>query len=116
MVGDRYGGRIVSFSLVFGFIETCVQVNYSAPKADTVHAIRALAIKIASRDDIVNSVASGVIETQMGKNLPIDEAVRMNPMCRYVRTDERTAAVAGPCSYETNFVSRRVMAVSDGTI
>ncbi len=71
---------------------------------------------IASRDNIVNCVTPSVIETQMGKTLPIDEAARMNPMRGYVQTEEVTAAVDIPCSYEANNVTRRVMAISGGTI
>ena len=75
-----------------------------------------MATKIASRDEMVNCVTPSVIETQMGKNLRIDEAARMNPMRGYVRTEEVSAAVAVPCSYEANYVTRREMAIGGGTI
>ena len=74
LVGVRNGGRFVSLSSVSGQIEDSGQVNYSAENDTIIGATRALAIEIASRDIIVNCVTPGVIETQMVKNLPIDEA------------------------------------------
>ena len=85
-----------------------------SPNADS--ATKALAIELASRDITVNRVAPGVIETQMAKKLPIDEATRLIPMRRCGLPEEAAAAVEFLCSDEANYVTRQVNAINGGMI
>ena len=116
MVRVRNDGRIVSLSSVAGQIGTSGQVNYSGAKAGIIGATKALAIALASRDITVNCVAPGVIETQMVKNLPIDEATRMIPMRRHGLPEEAAATVAFLYSDKANYVTRQVIAINGGMI
>ncbi len=65
MVRAREGGRIVTISSVSGLIGNRGQVNYSAAKAGLIGATKALAQELAKRGITVNSVAPGLIETDM---------------------------------------------------
>ncbi len=88
--------------------------NSISPNADS--ATKSLAIELASRDITVNRVAPGVIETQMVKNLPIDEVTQMIPMRRCGLTQEAAAAVAFLCPDEARYETRQVIAVNGGMI
>ena len=65
MVQARQGGRIVTISSAAGVVGNRGQVNYSASKAGLVGATRSLALELAKRRITVNSVAPGLIETEM---------------------------------------------------
>ncbi|PKU24603.1 3-ketoacyl-ACP reductase FabG2 [Telmatospirillum siberiense] len=116
MVSARRGGRIVSLSSVSGLAGNRGQVNYSASKAGIIGATKALAIELAKRAITVNCVAPGIIETQMIKDLPLDEIARMVPLRRVGQPEEVAAAVAFLCSDEAGYITRQVISVNGGMI
>jgi 3-oxoacyl-[acyl-carrier protein] reductase len=66
------GGRIVTISSVSGVIGNRGQVNYSAAKAGLIGATKSLALELAKRAITVNSVAPGLIDTEMIAGAPVD--------------------------------------------
>ena len=114
MVQARQGGRIVTISSAAGVVGNRGQVNYSASKAGLVGATRSLALELAKRRITVNSVAPGLIETEMLAGLPVEEIAKLVPM-RRIGTPEEVAAVVGfVCSDEASYLTGQVISVNGG--
>lgn len=116
MVSARQGGRIITIASVSGLTGNRGQVNYSAAKAGIIGATKALAIELAKRNITVNCVAPGIIETQMVKNLPMEEVLKMIPMRRVGQPADVAAAVSFLCSTGAGYVTRQVLSVNGGMI
>ncbi|WP_341894754.1 3-ketoacyl-ACP reductase FabG2 [Ferrovibrio terrae] len=116
MVSARLGGRIVTLSSVSGLIGNRGQVNYSAAKSGIIGATKALAVELAKRNITVNCVAPGLVETQMTKDVPMAEALKLVPMNRAGRPEEVAAAVSFLCSDEASYITRQVISVNGGMI
>lgn len=116
MIQRRDGGRIVTISSVAGITGNRGQVNYSAAKAGIIGATRALAQELAKRRIAVNSVAPGFIESEMVKNLPIDEIVPHIPMRRLGRPNEVGELVAFLFSDAAEYITGQVISINGGLI
>lgn len=114
MVRARDGGRIVTIASVSGVIGNRGQVNYSASKAGLIGATRALSFELAKRRITVNSVAPGLIQTDMIASAPVEELVKMIPMRRIGRPEDVAGAVAFLFSEDAEYVTGQVIGVSGG--
>jgi 3-oxoacyl-[acyl-carrier protein] reductase len=114
MVRARSGGRIVTITSASGVIGNRGQVNYSASKAGLIGATRSLAMELAKRNITVNSVAPGLVDTDMTAGLPVDQIAKLIPM-RRLGTPEDVAGVVGFLfSDEAAYVTGQVIAVNGG--
>ncbi|MEB2344000.1 MAG: 3-oxoacyl-ACP reductase FabG [Deltaproteobacteria bacterium] len=114
MVRLREGGRIVTISSVSGVAGNRGQVNYSASKAGLIGATRSLALELARRSITVNSVAPGLIATEMIAGAPVEEITKLIPM-RRIGTPEEVAGVVGFLfSSDASYVTGQVIGVSGG--
>ncbi len=114
MVQRRKPGRIVTLASVSGLIGNRGQVNYSAAKAGIIGATKALAIELAKRNITVNCVAPGLIETDMVKDVPMEEALKMIPARRVGKPEEVAAAVSFLIGADSAYVTRQVISVNGG--
>jgi len=114
MVRRRAPGRIVTIASVSGLIGNRGQVNYSAAKAGIIGATKALALELAKREITVNCVAPGLIETEMIKDVPVEEVVKRIPTRRIGKPEEVAAAVSFLLLEDASYITRQVIAVDGG--
>ena len=79
-----------------------------------IGATKALSKELAKRKITVNSVAPGLIETDMIAGLPLDEMIRHIPMRRLGRPEEVAATVAFLFSEEAGYITGQVISVNGG--
>lgn len=114
MVRRRKPGRIVTIASASGQMGNRGQVNYSASKGGVIAATRALAVELATRAITVNCVAPGLIETDMMKDAPVEEALKVIPMNRAGKPEEVAALVAFLMKPEAAYITRQVIGVNGG--
>lgn len=114
MIQRRKPGRIVTLASVSGLVGNRGQVNYSAAKAGIIGATKALAVELAKRKITVNCVAPGLIETDMLKDLPLDDVVAAIPARRLGSPEEVAALVAFLMSEDAGYITRQVISINGG--
>ena len=116
MIRAKQGGRIVAVTSVSGIIGNRGQVNYSASKAGIIGAVKALALELASRRITVNAVAPGLIQTDMIKDVPLDDVLKTIPAGRVGEPAEVASLIAYLCSDQAAYITRQVISVNGGLI
>ncbi|MCP3984573.1 MAG: 3-oxoacyl-ACP reductase FabG [bacterium] len=114
MVRARAGGRIVTISSISGQIGNRGQVNYAASKAGLIGASRALSLELAARQITVNSVAPGLIESEMAETAPMEAIRTLIPMQRLGSAEEVAAVVAFLFSEGAAYVTGQTISVNGG--
>lgn len=107
-------GRIVIMSSVSGLYGTRGQTNYSAAKAGLIGAAKALAYELASRNITVNTVAPGLINTEMVSKEEADRILPFVPMKRMGSVEEVASVVSFLMSPQASYITRAVIPVSGG--
>lgn len=114
MIQARIKGRIIALSSVAAITGNRGQVNYSASKAGIIGAVKSLALELAKREITVNSIAPGVIETDMTKDLPEDEVKKLITMKRYGKPEEVASLALYLMSENASYITGQVISVNGG--
>lgn len=116
MVRRRAPGRIVTLTSVSGLIGNRGQVNYSAAKAGIIGASKSLALELAKREITVNCVAPGLIETEMTRDVQLEELLKLVPARRIGKPEDVAGVVSFLLTDEAAYITRQVISVNGGLI
>ncbi|MBL0059046.1 MAG: 3-oxoacyl-ACP reductase FabG [Elusimicrobia bacterium] len=116
MIQTRDGGRVVALSSVSGIMGNRGEVNYSAAEAGIIGAVKALSKELGKRRISVNSVAPGLIESKLTRDLPLEEMLALVPMRRMGKPEEVAALVAFLFSPEADYITGQVISINGGLI
>lgn len=111
------GGSIVnvaSLSAVTGFFG---QANYAAAKAGVITLTKVLSKELARKNIRVNSVAPGVVDTEMGKSIPEEnrKAMLTNvPLGRFAEPSEIGDVILFLCSDLSTYVTGQTIHINGG--
>lgn len=116
MIKMRCGGRIVTITSVSAVTGNRGQVNYSAAKSGLIGATKSLALELAKRKITVNSVAPGIIETEMAEGIDEIFIKQVVPMRRRGKPEEVASLVNYLLSEESSYITGQVISVNGGMI
>ncbi len=116
MVKQRWG-RIIGISSVVGVIGNPGQVNYAAAKAGMIGFNKSLALEVAAYGITVNTVAPGLIETDMTSHLSEEQREWIYtriPMKRTGSPEDIANAVNFLASDKASYITGQTLHVNGG--
>lgn len=114
MMPRKRGGRIINIASLSGVKGMPGQTNYSAAKAALIGATKALALEVAPRNITVNAIAPGFIETDMTKELPVEDLRKMIPMSRFGKPEEVASLAGFLASSDASYITGEVININGG--
>ena len=114
MMPRKRTGKIVNIASLSGLKGMPGQGNYSAAKAAMIGMTKALAQEVAARGVTVNAIAPGFIDTDMTKDLAVDELKKLVPMGRFGSPEEVAGVVAFLVSDDAGYITGEVISVNGG--
>lgn len=109
----RKWGRIINMSSISALRGNRGQANYAAAKAGIIGATRALAMELAKRKITVNSIAPGLIDTEMIADVP-DFIMKQIPMRRVGRPEEVASLASFLASEEASYITGQCIGIDGG--
>jgi len=108
-------GSIVNVASVSGLVGNAGQTNYSAAKGAMIAFTKALSTEVARYKIRVNSVAPGLIESEMTKDLPLKEMKKAIPLRRIGKPDDVAECVFFLAD-KASYVTGETMNISGGMV
>jgi 3-oxoacyl-[acyl-carrier protein] reductase len=112
----QHRGSVVTLASISGLIGNRGQTNYAAAKAGLMGASRTLATEVARVGIRVNVVAPGIIDTDMTKDLPLENLKKLVPMARTGKPEEVARVVRFLCSDDASYITGQVISVNGGML
>ena len=112
-------GRIINISSVVAFTGNPGQANYSAAKSGMVGLSKSIAREVASRGITVNVIAPGFIETDMTKDLSVEQQEKLLqqiPMGRMGQAQDIAATVQFLASEAASYITGETLHVNGGML
>ncbi len=116
---SRGNGNIINISSIWGEVGASCEVAYSASKGGINLLTKALAKEVASFGIRVNSIAPGVINTEMNNFLDEDEKsslIEEIPQGRFGECSEIAKAVAFLCDDSCKYLTGQIIRIDGGII
>jgi 3-oxoacyl-[acyl-carrier protein] reductase len=116
-MAKQHGGRIVNIGSISGSSGLPGQTNYSASKAGLVGFTKALAKELGRRSVTVNTLALGIVETEMSSALGEELLGKMKeeiPLRRFASTEEIARIVAFFCGDDVAYITGQVVTIDGG--
>jgi 3-oxoacyl-[acyl-carrier protein] reductase len=113
MLVKKYG-RVINIVSLSGLKGLPGQVNYSAAKAGTIGATKALAQEVGRRGVTVNAIAPGFIKTEMTQDLKEEELKKLIPLNRFGEAKEVAELVAFIASEKSSYITGEVININGG--
>lgn len=107
-------GRIINIASLSGLKGVPGQTNYSAAKGAMIAFTKALSQEVAKRKITVNAVAPGFVESDMTKDLPVEELIKMVPMNRFGKPEEVAHVVSFLASEKAAYITGEVININGG--
>lgn len=108
-------GCIINISSIWGKIGASCEVHYSASKAAIDGLTKALAKEMGPSNIRVNSIAPGIIETEMNKDLSkedLEEIINQIPLGRIAKPEEIAKSIKW--LIEDEYVTGQVISIDGG--
>lgn len=115
----RKAGKIITLSSMWGLAGASCEVAYSATKAAVIGLTRALAKELGPSGITVNSVAPGVIDTDMNRNLDeasIEALKEETPLGVLGTPEDIAASILFLASPGADFITGQVLSPNGGFI
>ncbi|MBR4624019.1 MAG: SDR family oxidoreductase, partial [Alphaproteobacteria bacterium] len=118
MIAQKFG-RIINISSMWGQVGSSCEVVYSAAKAAVDGFTKALAKELGPSNITVNSIAPGVIQTNMNKNLSaqtLESLCQETPLGRLGTPLDIANTVLFLASLKAGFITGQIIGVNGGFV
>lgn len=116
MIPKKYG-KIINISSVVGFTGNPEVMNYAASKGGLHSMTRTMAAELGSAGIRVNSIAPGLIKTDMTDSIPQnlkEQMIAATPLKSFGNVDDIAATASFLASPESDFITGQVIHVNGG--
>ncbi len=116
---SRKAGKIINISSVWGITGASMEVAYSASKAGVIGLTKALAKEVGPSNIQVNSIAPGIVMTDMVSGYSLDELNAITdeiPLGRIGSTDDIAKVALFLASSDADYITGQVISPNGGWV